>query len=99
MALIIEGDMPTKCCLGGCPIYESCSKYDSLADTRPSDCLIIGEIPDKHGRFIDVDAYIKTEMDDYRKHHDEYSQEKAEVISDVLAVLDKHTPVVLEASK
>lgn len=59
MALIIEGDMPTKCCLGNCPIHESCNKYDSLADTRPFDCPILGEIPDEHGRLIDADALIK----------------------------------------
>ena len=100
MALIVNMDIPRNCsgcCLMGSP---NCP-YDGskvIGSDYPN-CPIIGEIPDKHGRFIDVDAYIKTEMDNYRKHRDEYSLERAEAISDVLAVLDKYTPIVLEASE
>lgn len=68
-----------------------------LKTRRPKDCPLI-PVPE-HGRLIDVDAYIKAEMEEYRKHGDDYGKERAETIADVLAVLDKHTPVVVEGTK
>ena len=73
-------------------------RFDVFLYLRGTNQYTVQELG-KHGRFIDVDAYIKTEMDNYRKHRDEYSLERAEAISDVLAVLDKYTPIVLEASE
>ena len=90
MALISEGDMPTKCCLGGCPIHESCNKYDSLADTRPSNCPILGEIPDKHGRLIDANvAYDKIAEQEGGNYVD----------MDAVDLGLQETPTILEATE
>ena len=110
MALIIKGNMPTKCCLGGCPIHESCNKYDSLADTRPFDCPIIGEIPDEHGRLIDADKFISELRATINKvllgsllHNIFVNDEsvKQDTLDGINFVLDRleNAPTVLEATE
>lgn len=63
MALIIDAPMPPSCrwhntngrntSVEICPYLQSCSAEFNVDDWRPSDCPIIGEIPDKHGDLID----------------------------------------------
>ena len=73
MALIIKGDMPKACWnmrnIDGeiiyykCPYCECCGHvcpYD--VDYRPSNCPIVGELPDKHGRLIDADALLINQL-------------------------------------
>ena len=68
MALIVEGNMPTCCgfcceCLGGGSDAYYCNRAKRQIsevmppyDKRMEWCPILGEIPDRHGRLIDVDA-------------------------------------------
>ena len=57
MELIVKGKMPTccGCCdasgTGACKAWMNHRKH--LSEGIPSDCPIIGEIPDRHGRLID----------------------------------------------
>lgn len=61
MALIIKADMP-KGCGWDCDLWSEglCAPLQKSVDehTIDSDCPIIGEIPDKHGRLIDADALL-----------------------------------------
>ena len=62
MALIIKGDMP-KGCGWDCDLWSEglCAPLQKSVDehTIDSDCPILCEIPDKHGRLIDADALQK----------------------------------------
>ena len=87
MALIIKGKMPTKC-------YdrehdEFCFMWGSRCNycwsKRPSDCPIIGEIPDKHGDLIDRSALLK------QFEHDTSRPTGYEVVTRIM-----NAPVVLE---
>ena len=91
--LIKNMEMPSDCY--ECDYHCGLNIIARADDTQKHPSCPLIPVPE-HGRLIDVDVYIKTEMDEYRKHGDEYSKERAETIADVLAVLDKHTPVVLE---
>ena len=59
MALIIKADMP-KGCGWDCDLWSEglCAPLQKSVDehTIDSDCPIIGEIPDKHGDLVDVQA-------------------------------------------
>ena len=60
MALIINADMPTSCGYA-CDLWSEglCVPLQKSVDahTIDSDCPILCEIPDKHGRLIDADAF------------------------------------------
>ena len=65
MALIIKGDMPKDCfCCDElisttlCPISLQ-EPFFCCNGERPSDCPVIGEIPDNHGRLVDADELKK----------------------------------------
>ena len=63
MALIIKGDMPKACNWFDengkhrfCNVNAFCDCEIYTRGERPSDCPIIGEIPDEHGDLIDIQA-------------------------------------------
>ena len=63
MALIIKGDMPKACNWFDengkhrfCKVNAFCDCEIYTRGERPSDCPIIGEIPDEHGDLIDIQA-------------------------------------------
>lgn len=66
MALIIKGDMPKACAWNDtegnnytCFNLDACRIQGPHSYLhRPSDCPILGEIPDEHGELVDRD-YIK----------------------------------------
>lgn len=98
MALIIKGDMPTCCydkekdkyCL-----FWNC-RACRYGDTRPSDCPILDEIPDRHGRLIDADKLTKTL--EYWKYSamDRYCT--MTISNAIVKEILSQTPTVLEAS-
>lgn len=62
-------DKASRTGMGYCPFKDKCMAYrEELSkqytinahpiDYIPSDCPIIGEIPDRHGRLIDADALL-----------------------------------------
>ena len=69
MALIIKGDMPSICkkCKSQGGLTDGSFNYiccdDNYLDfycdgSKPNECQILCEIPDKHGRLIDADAML-----------------------------------------
>lgn len=65
MALIIRGDMPKACNWFDdsgkhrfCKVNAFCDCRIYTRDKRPSDCPILGEIPDEHGRLVDGDKLL-----------------------------------------
>lgn len=92
MALIIKGEMPK----GKCWWHDEQGKEHEcqfFPCTRDADnCPIIGEIPDKHGRLIDVDE-LKASI--HMNHLNKFA-----TIRDVqvLYKLLNEAPTVLEAS-
>lgn len=92
MALIIKGEMPKGCNWFDengkhrfCKVNAFCDCEIYTRGERPSDCPIIGEIPDEHGDLIDRKALM---------------EEIAKCVNwgDVLIEID-NAPVVVEASK
>ena len=97
MALIIKGGMPPSCRWHNkqgkstpvevCPYFQNCPAEFNFEDYRPSDCPIIGEMPDEHGRLVDADILLadhpKTANWDYM----------------VLECIIRNAPTVVEASK
>lgn len=105
MALIIKGDMPTCCglcweCLGGGADAYYCNRAKRQIsevvppyDKRMEWCPIIGEIPDKHGRLVDADAFKKSLIE--ARYTDNPNKEKT--YNKALDILFD-APTVLEAS-
>ena len=108
MALIVEGKMPTCCgfcceCLGGGSGAYYCNRAKRQIsevvppyDKRMEWCPIKGEISDKHGRLIDVDAFFKR----LQKQTMELWGEKSKEYQYFLDVMDmiKNAPTIVEAS-
>lgn len=66
MALIIEGDMPKACNWFDengkhrfCKVNAFCDCRTYTRGERPSDCPIIGEIPDRHGDLKDANIIMQ----------------------------------------
>ena len=113
--LIIEGNLPKSCfvCyqikgtrLKDCPVHRDfqCQKYDVVDALMESDdkhpaCPIIGEIPEEHGTYIDVDATIE---DFCEKHcrNGACDEETCDYCAypDVLEFFEKSKHVLLEAT-
>lgn len=101
MALIINADIPTKGCTNcklkshfeanpwtywdDCFVTGKEITEHYKANTRPSDCPILGEIPDEHGDLIERS-----------KVHEAIKQ--AYCLEDVPSIVDQLVPTVLEAS-
>ena len=94
MALIIKGDMPKACNWFDengkhrfCKVNAFCDCRIYARGKRPSDCPIIGEIPNEHGRLVDADILLadhpKTANWDYM----------------VLECIIRNAPTVVEATK
>ena len=94
MALIIKADMPKACITGKLPNYDYCFHFEKCdkacgGDERPSDCPIIGEMPDEHGELIDRDFLLKYAVRLERKDG-----------CDLIPVSElENAPTVVEASK
>ena len=93
MALIIKADMPKACNWFDengkhhfCKVNAFCDCRIYTRDKRPSDCPILGEIPEKHGRLIDADK-LAEEFDG----HGVFMEEEVKKIIGFF-------PIVLEAS-
>ena len=98
MAIIIKADMPKACITGKLPNYNYCFHFEKCdkacgGDERPSDCPIIGEIPDEHGRLVDKDAIL----DAYNKEL-YYWQESPRTAHDELVHIVQNAPTVVEAT-
>ena len=73
MALIIKGEMPKGKCWWHdeqgkeheCQFFPCDAVYCLDPEDKNEQCLIIGEIPDKHGRLIDADALVGSISDTY----------------------------------
>ena len=68
MALIIKGDMPKACNWFDengkhrfCKVNAFCDCRIYTRGERPSDCPIIGEIPEEHGELMDKKAFFESE--------------------------------------
>ena len=97
MAIIIKADMPTRCVTDKayCPYYFDCKNQGSYFDEgRPSDCPILGEIPDVHGRLVDIDRIIEI----LEKNSDAGIPRTNAEVACLLKELAKYSTVV-EASK
>lgn len=97
MALIIKGDMPKACNWFDengkhrfCKVNAFCDCRIYTRGERPSDCPILGEIPDKHGRLVDLDAFL--EARENMATWEEY------LIEDIDNYFENPSVVVLEAS-
>lgn len=101
MALIIEGERPK----GNCwwhddngneheCIFFPCHAYETIGSDNMTHCPIVGEIPDKHGRFVDVDTVIRQ----LRKYGDAPIKRNNFEIADLLESIAE-TDTVLEASE
>ena len=96
MALIIKGDMPKACNWFDengkhrfCNVNAFCDCRIYSRGKRPSDCPILGEIPDKHGRLIDANvAYDKIAEQEGGNYVD----------MDTVDLGLQETPTILEAS-
>ena len=97
MALIIKGNMPT--CCGACKSVQRYRYSDECEylrkpiarNGRLKDCPILGEIPDKHGDLIDIQAVEE------RAKAIQY--EKGIPYNEALLVAFDTASVVVEASK
>ena len=97
MALIIKGDMPKACNWFDengkhrfCKINAFCDCRIYSRGKRPSDCPILGEIPDKHGRLIDANvAYDKIAEQEGGNYVD----------MDAVDLGLQETPTILEATE
>ena len=107
MALIIKGDMPKACwnmrnvdgkiIRYSCPYCGCCSHvfpYD--VDYRPSDCPILGEMPDEYGRLIDADALedLLDEVNGYGAASEITYKKMIEILHDETLV-----PTIVEATE
>ena len=111
MALIINESMPKGCCWydeeGHCIRCfhlldcEQGTPYDAV---RPSDCPIIGEIPDEHGRLVDADKILTesgynpnmfkpkhTKDNDYQQYDTLMGYEILSIIEDAPTVVEATT--------
>lgn len=116
MALIIKGDMPKACNWFDdngkhrfCKVNAFCDCRIYTKDKRPSDCPILGEIPDEHGKLIDADKFITELRATINKvllgsllHNIFVNDEsvKQDTLDGINFVLDRleNAPTVLEAS-
>lgn len=103
MALVIKGEMPKACNWFDengkhhfCKVNAFCDCEVYTRGERPSDCPILTEIPDKHGRLIDADNLISTILScmDAEK---QYSKKDFGLVKMVIYHIVK-APTVLEAS-
>ena len=102
MALIIKGNMPTFCerltedgnNMEYCRFACICESHNISTMAIPSDCPILGEMPDKHGRLKDESVImdkIQTLLKERSWMYASHAQEIIDIIMDA--------PTVVEASK
>ena len=110
MALIIKADMPTMGCTmcfakrySEEPFFNICKITSSeitehVCDfSRPSDCPILGEIPDEHGRLGDLDE-LSDKLTGKGITRLLLSKKSYITVGDVRTIIDD-APTVVEASK
>ena len=98
MALIIKGDMPTFCerltedgnNMEYCRFACVCESHNISTMEIPSDCPILGEISDNHGRIVDLDKILDWLINEKRVFSMAMSAKLVNALSDA--------PVILEAS-
>ena len=108
MALIIKGDMPKGCNWFDengkhrfCKVNAFCDCEIYTRGERPSDCPILGEMPDVHGRLKDESVIIQKAEDAFCKLFPIDGKNKQEIASEfhkafLKAVFD--APTVVEAT-
>ena len=109
MALIVEGDMPS-CCAVCCDCNSAddgnfCNRTGNRLGNdwqlyRPLNCPILGEIPDDHGRIVDVNEFFKTYPDLTLKK--ELTGQRGTLEIDLLPVFKQflsEAPALMEANK
>ena len=108
-------DKTSRTGMGYCPLKDRCMAYrEELSkqytinahpiDYIPSDCPIIGEIPDKHGRLISESDLASLIVEDIKRLDwtDEYTDEEKNLVREVYqSCLYKLgiTPTILEARR
>ena len=98
MALIIKGNMPTFCerltedgnNMEYCRFACVCESHNISTMAIPSDCYILGEISDNHGRIVDLDKVLDWLINEKRVFSMAMSAKLVNALSDA--------PVILEAS-
>lgn len=103
MALIIKADMPKDCTNCEFAYYDDdeyemwckCGEHRIhdyyISHTKPNHCPILGEIPDEHGRLVDLDAFLEA-----RKNMAEWEEY---LIEDIDNYFENPSVVVVEASR
>ena len=98
MALIIKGEMPKGCNWFDengkhrfCKVNAFCDCEIYTRGERPSDCPILGEIPDVHGRIVDLDRVLDWLANDKRCFSMAMTSNIEKALSDA--------PVILEANR
>lgn len=99
MALVYKGEMPS-CCAVCCDCNSAedgnfCNRTGNRLRNdwqlyRPLNCPIIGELPDKHGRIVDLDKVLNWLINEDRR----FSMAMSAKIDNAL----KNAPVILEAN-
>lgn len=68
MSVVIKMDMPKSCreCAKKCGLIDHCAAFISedwgkhdVSCERATDCPILCELPEKHGRLIDLDEFLE----------------------------------------
>ena len=108
MALIIKGDMPTRCSecrdmrfsIPNCPLHKHTQGNWYRIGKHPN-CPILGEIPDEHGRLKDESVIIQKAEDAFCKLFPIDGKNKQEIASEFHKALLKavfDAPTVVEAT-
>lgn len=100
-------DKTSRTGMGYCPLKDKCMAYREEVskqytinahpiDYIPSDCPIIGEIPDSHGDLIDEDEFRQVIYREIRNHKKD--EPITMILKGILLEMD-NAPVIVEATE